>query len=66
MKKNGNVKQLGPNCRNPTFRECEDETHILEMGIGNPLGLPKLQNSIAGVKNLKLWRSLYHWKAIEV
>jgi len=36
------------------LEECEDDTHTLEMGIGSPLGLPKFQSSIAGVKTLRL------------
>jgi hypothetical protein len=41
-------------CRNPTLKECEDDTHTPEMGLGNPPGLLKTQNLIAGVKTPRL------------
>ncbi len=41
-------------CRNPILRECEGETQTLEWGLESPLGLPKLQISIAGVKTARL------------
>jgi len=28
-------------CRNPTLRECEDETHTPEMGIWESFGTPE-------------------------
>jgi hypothetical protein len=34
--------------------------------LGSPLGLLKLQNSIAGVKTPRTDFFLYHWKAIDV
>ncbi len=39
-----------PCCRNLTLKECEDETHTLEMGTWSPPGLPKFQNLIVGDK----------------
>jgi hypothetical protein len=38
----------------PLLEECEDDTHIPEMGLGSPSGLPKLQSSIARVKTPRL------------
>jgi hypothetical protein len=29
-------------CRNPILRECEDETHIPEMGTWESSGTPKI------------------------
>ncbi len=38
----------------PLLEECEDDTHTLEMGLGSPPGLSKLQNLIVGVKTPRL------------
>jgi hypothetical protein len=35
-----------------------------KMGLGSPLGLPKIQSAIAGVKTSRC--SLYRWKGREV
>jgi len=40
--------------RNPTLKECEDETHTPQMGLGSPLGLPKLQSLIVEVKTPRI------------
>jgi len=42
------------NVATPLLEKCEDDTHIPEMGLGSPPGLPKLQSSIAGVKTPRL------------
>jgi hypothetical protein len=37
-------------CRNPTLKECEDDTHIPEMGTWESSRTTEIQNSIVGVK----------------
>jgi hypothetical protein len=39
---NYNLISTFDNCRNPTLRECEDETHILEMGTWESFGTLKI------------------------
>jgi hypothetical protein len=34
----------------PLLEQCEDDIHTPKMGFGSPLGLPKLQSLIVGVK----------------
>jgi hypothetical protein len=40
----------GGKCCNPTLGEWRMKLTLPKLGLGSPLGLPKLQSSIAGVK----------------
>jgi len=37
-----------------------------KVGTWSPLGLPKTQSLIVGVKTRRIGCSLYHWKGLEV
>jgi hypothetical protein len=53
-------------CRNPTLRECEEETHTPEMGTK---GLPKVQSLISRVKTLCIgvfFISLESYQSVDV
>jgi len=56
-------------CHNPTLRECKDETHTPEMGLGSPLRLLKLQSLIARVKTPRIgavFISLENYQSVNV
>jgi hypothetical protein len=56
-------------CRNPTLRECEDETHTPKIRTWESLGLPKFQSSIAGVKTPYIgvfFKSLESYQNVDV
>jgi len=40
----------GGKCRNPTLRECEDETHTFKIGTWESSVTPKTSKLITGVK----------------
>jgi hypothetical protein len=46
-------------CRNPTFRECEDETHIPEMGTWESFGTPESLEFNCNGQNTSHWSVLY-------
>ncbi len=52
-------------CRNPTLKECEDDTHTLEMGIWEFSGTPENSEFDYRVKHLALRCFLYRWKGLE-
>jgi hypothetical protein len=46
-------------CRNPTLRECEDETHTLEMGTWESFRTPKISEFDCRGQNTSHWGVLY-------
>jgi len=46
-------------CRNPTLRECEDETHIPKMGTWESSGTPKTSEFDCKGKNTLHWDIIY-------
>jgi hypothetical protein len=46
-------------CRNPTLRECEDETHIPEMGTCESFGVPETSEFDCRGQNTLHWGVLY-------
>jgi hypothetical protein len=46
-------------CRNPTLKECEDETHIFEMGTWEPFETPKTSEFDYRGQNTLHWGVLY-------
>jgi hypothetical protein len=56
---------MGENVTTLLWGSVRVKSTLPKLGLGSPLGLPKLQSSIVGVKILALGCSLYHWKAIE-
>jgi hypothetical protein len=47
-------------CHNPTLKECEDDTHTLEMGTW------EFKVQLQGSKHFALTSSLHCWKGLEV
>jgi len=46
-------------CHNPTLRECEDETHIPEMGTWESFEIPKTSEFDCRRQNTSHWGVLY-------
>jgi hypothetical protein len=42
----------GGECRNPTLRECEDETHTPEIGTWESSGIPKISEFDCRCQNI--------------
>jgi len=53
-------------CRNPTLRECEDETHSWNWGLGVLRDSRNFKVWLQGSKHHALGRSLYNWRAIKI
>ncbi len=49
----------GGECRNPTLRECEDETHIPKVGTWESSGTPKTSQFNCRGQNTSHWGVLY-------
>jgi len=47
------------NCRNPTLKECEDETHTPEMGTWESFGTPEISEFDCRGQNTSHWSVLY-------
>jgi hypothetical protein len=46
-------------CRNPTLKECEDDTHTPETGTWESFGIPKFLEFDCRGQNTLLWNVIY-------
>jgi len=51
----GGLNSIEIPCHNPTLRECEDETHTLEMGTWESSGTPKTSEFDCRGQNTSHW-----------